>query len=180
MCPLPSLTDGFVGFSFSLFLIFSLTRSETETIFREREKEFFSEREKARDFMDAYALHLAMAALVGASFVAVSAYYMHRKTLTQLLEFAKTVEREREREDNSDAGGGDSPQHLKKRRSYARRKGNNYYRRGSASLPDVTAISGVIDGEDRRNGPVPVDGIPPGLPRLHTLPEGTDLDFSSE
>ncbi|PON92199.1 AMP deaminase [Trema orientale] len=126
--------------------------------------------------MDAYALHLAMAALVGASFVAVSAYYMHRKTLTQLLEFAKTVEREREREDNSDAagagGGGDSPQHLKKRRSHARRKGNSYYRRGSASLPDVTAISGGIDGEDRRNGPVPVDGIPPGLPRLHTLPEG--------
>jgi AMP deaminase len=42
--------------------------------------------------MDAYALHLAV--------VAVSAYFMHRKTLTQLLEFAKTVEREREREDN--------------------------------------------------------------------------------
>lgn len=127
-------------------------------------------------FMDAYALHLAMATLVGASFVAVSAYYMHRKTLTQLLEFAKTVERDREKEENSDAGGGgDSPQHLKKRRSHARRKGNSYYRRGSASLPDVTAISGGIDGDDRRNGPVHVDGIPPGLPRLQTLPEGTDL-----
>ncbi|XP_071738478.1 probable AMP deaminase [Rutidosis leptorrhynchoides] len=46
--------------------------------------------------MDDYALHLAMAALFGASFVAVSAYYMHRKTLNQLLEFAKTVEKERE------------------------------------------------------------------------------------
>ncbi|THF95627.1 hypothetical protein TEA_015237 [Camellia sinensis var. sinensis] len=44
--------------------------------------------------MDTYAVHLAMAALVGASFVAVSAYYMHRKTLNQLLEFAKSVERE--------------------------------------------------------------------------------------
>ncbi|XP_062095104.1 AMP deaminase [Humulus lupulus] len=119
--------------------------------------------------MDSYTVHLAMAALVGASFVAVSAYYMHRKTLTQLLEFAKTVERERE--DVSD-GGGDSPQHLKKRRSHARRKGNNYYRRSSASLPDVMAISGAIDAEDRRNGLVHVEGIPPGLPRLHTLPEG--------
>ncbi|KAL6987638.1 AMP deaminase [Sarracenia purpurea var. burkii] len=48
--------------------------------------------------MDTYAVHLAMAALVGASFVAVSAYYMHRKTLNQLLEFTKAMERERERE----------------------------------------------------------------------------------
>ncbi|XP_061963749.1 AMP deaminase-like isoform X2 [Populus nigra] len=125
--------------------------------------------------MDAYALHLAMAALVGASFVAVSAYYMHRKTLTQLLEFAKTVERERERDDNSD-GGGSSPQNLKKRRSHGRRKGSNghYDTRGSASLPDVTAISGGgIDGEEKRNGQVLyVEGIPAGLPRLHTLLEG--------
>ncbi|KAK9986138.1 hypothetical protein SO802_031089 [Lithocarpus litseifolius] len=132
--------------------------------------------------MDAYALHLAMAALVGASVVAVSAYYMHRKTLTQLLEFAKTAERDRD--DNSDLDSSQATQHLKKRRSHARRKGNGYgyYRRASASLPDVTAISGGpagggggagIDGEDRRsNGPIHVDGIPAGLPRLHTLPEG--------
>uniref|UniRef100_A0A6N2KLA0 AMP deaminase n=2 Tax=Salix viminalis TaxID=40686 RepID=A0A6N2KLA0_SALVM len=130
--------------------------------------------------MDAYSLHLAMAALVGASFVAVSAYYMHRKTLNQLLEFAKTVERERERDDGSDGGGGvgggSSPQHWKKRRSHGRRKGSNgyYNKRGSASLPDVTAISGGgIDGEEKRNGQVVyVGGIPAGLPRLHNLPEG--------
>uniref|UniRef100_A0A2P2LH03 AMP deaminase n=3 Tax=Rhizophora mucronata TaxID=61149 RepID=A0A2P2LH03_RHIMU len=124
--------------------------------------------------MDTYAVHLAMAALVGASLVAVSAYYMHRKTLTQLLEFAKTVERERER-DRNDNSEGESPshQHLKKRRSHGRRKGNGYYRRGSGSLPDVRAISGGgIDGEEKRNGPIHVDGIPPGLPRLHMLPEG--------
>ncbi|KAI3811845.1 hypothetical protein L1987_21577 [Smallanthus sonchifolius] len=88
--------------------------------------------------MDAYALHLAMAALVGASFVAVSAYYMHRKTLDQLLEFAKIVEKEREDE---------SPLHYNNKRN----KG-----RSSTSLPDVTAVA---------------DGIPPGLPRLRTLPE---------
>ncbi|XP_048319667.2 AMP deaminase isoform X2 [Ziziphus jujuba] len=123
--------------------------------------------------MDAYSLHLAMAALVGASFVAVSAYYMHRKTLTQLLEFAKTVERERDDINKNNSDGADTPQHLKKRRSYARRKGNEYYRRGSASLPDVTVISGGIDGDERRNGQVVLDGIPPGLPRLHTLPEGS-------
>ncbi|XP_062166278.1 AMP deaminase [Alnus glutinosa] len=130
--------------------------------------------------MDAYALHLAVAALVGASVVAVSAYYMHRKTLTQLLEFAKTVEREREREDSSDL---DSPQHLKKRRGHhARRKGSGYYRRGSASLPDVTEIAGGVDGggeERRSNGPLHVGGIPAGLPRLHTLPEGKSSGVAS-
>ncbi|XP_057486996.1 AMP deaminase-like [Actinidia eriantha] len=123
--------------------------------------------------MDSYAVHLSMAALVGASLVAVSAYFMHRKTLSQLLEFAKAVERERERE----YAGDDSPQNLKKyaaekRRGHGRRKGSGYYRRSSASLPDVTSVSGDVDDGERRNGPVHVDGIPAGLPRLHTLPEG--------
>jgi AMP deaminase len=109
---------------------------------------------------------------------------MHRKTLTQLLEFAKTVERERERDDSSD-GGGSSPQNLKKSRSHGQRKGSNghYNKRGSASLPDVTAISGGgIDGEEKRNGQVLyVEGIPAGLPRLHTLLEGMIMpDFSPE
>ncbi|KAK1563554.1 hypothetical protein Q3G72_029107 [Acer saccharum] len=124
-----------------------------------------------------------MAALVGASFVAVSAYYMHRKTLTQLLEFAKSVERDRD--ENSDAEGMPPQQqhNIKKQTSSSarrggqgRRKGSGYYRRGSASLPDVTAISGAgIDG----NGPLLLDGIPPGLPRLHTLPEGKSAGHAS-
>ncbi|KAL5556359.1 hypothetical protein UlMin_038595, partial [Ulmus minor] len=40
------------------------------------------------------------------------------------------------------------------------------YQWGSSSLPDVTAISGGVDC------PFPVDGISPGLPRLHMLPKG--------
>ncbi|XP_073272717.1 AMP deaminase-like isoform X2 [Primulina huaijiensis] len=131
--------------------------------------------------MDAYSLHLAMAALVGASFVAVSAYYMHRKTLNHLLEFAKALEKDKEEVDE----GGDAVEHVKKhypsRRSYGRRKANGgSYRRGSASLPDVSAFSG--DGgevEEKRNGPVHIDYIPPGLPRLHTLPEGKSGGASS-
>ncbi|KAL7095300.1 hypothetical protein ACP275_10G015100 [Erythranthe tilingii] len=126
--------------------------------------------------MDAYSLHLAMAALVGASFVAVSAYYMHRKTLNQLLEFAKSIERDRE---DAAAGEGsaddDAEERLKKYPSRRRGKGNGgYYRRGSASSPDVTAFSGGGEGElrEKRNAPVRVDSIPAGLPRLHTLPEG--------
>ncbi|KAH1090009.1 hypothetical protein J1N35_017266 [Gossypium stocksii] len=116
--------------------------------------------------MDTYTVHLAMAALVGASLVAVSAYYMHRKTLNQLLEFAKTVERE-------DISEGESPLPSKKRRAHhSRRKGSGYYRRSSSSLPDVSMMYGGIDGEEKRNGTIHVDGIPPGLPRLHMLPEG--------
>ncbi|GMI96430.1 ADENOSINE 5'-MONOPHOSPHATE DEAMINASE, EMBRYONIC FACTOR1 [Hibiscus trionum] len=119
--------------------------------------------------MDTYTVHIAMAALVGASLVAVSAYYMHRKTLNQLLEFAKSVERERE-----DVSDGDSPLHSKKRRGHhhSRRKGGGYYRRGSASLPDVSMMSGGIDGEEKRSDSIHVDGIPPGLPKLNMLPEG--------
>uniref|UniRef100_A0A7C9CXL4 AMP deaminase n=1 Tax=Opuntia streptacantha TaxID=393608 RepID=A0A7C9CXL4_OPUST len=108
--------------------------------------------------MENYTLHLAMAALVGASVVAVSAYYMHRKTLSQLLEFAKSLERD------EDVAADDD-----RRR---RRKTIGAYRRASASLPDVTAISGEVDGEEKRNGVLPVDGIPAGLPRLRTLSEG--------
>ncbi|XP_075502382.1 AMP deaminase-like isoform X1 [Primulina tabacum] len=131
--------------------------------------------------MDAYSLHLAMAALFGASFVAVSAYYMHRKTLNHLLEFAKALEKDKEEVNE----GGDAVEHVKKhypsRRSYGRRKANGgSYRRGSASLPDVSDFSG--DGgevEEKRNGPVHIDYIPPGLPRLHTLTEGKSGGASS-
>ncbi|KAH6798240.1 AMP deaminase [Perilla frutescens var. hirtella] len=126
--------------------------------------------------MDSYSLHLAMAALFGASFVAVSAYYMHRKTLNQLLEFAKAIERERD-DFAAEEGAGDAAEQLKRYPSRRRRKANGgYNRRGSASLPDVTTFSGggggVGEAEEKRNGPVHVDSIPVGLPRLHTLPEG--------
>ncbi|CAJ2655931.1 AMP deaminase [Trifolium pratense] len=116
--------------------------------------------------MDAHAVHLAMAALFGASIVAVSAYYMHRKTLTQLLEFARTVELE------GGSDGGDSP---RRRRGGSKRRGNGSYRRGSGSLPDVTALSGGVDG----NGLLHVEGIPAGLPRLQTLPEGKSANNGS-
>ncbi|KAL9150554.1 hypothetical protein ABFS82_12G175700 [Erythranthe guttata] len=124
--------------------------------------------------MDAYPLHLAMAALVGASFVAVSAYYMHRKTLNQLLEFAKAEDAD-----------GDVAQQVNKYPSRRRSKGTaGYSRRGSASLPDVTNVSGgggdAGDSEERRNGPVhSLDYIPAGLPKLHTLPEGKFVSVSS-
>uniref|UniRef100_A0A1J3IK85 AMP deaminase n=1 Tax=Noccaea caerulescens TaxID=107243 RepID=A0A1J3IK85_NOCCA len=117
---------------------------------------------------------LALAALFGASFVAVSGFFMHFKALNLVLE------RGREKKDNPE--GGDSPQHQTRRRSQVRRKGIDNYGRSPASLPDATPFTGVTDaggsgagaGGDagRNNGHVYVDEIPPGLPRLHTPAEG--------
>ncbi|KAL2926714.1 AMP deaminase [Bienertia sinuspersici] len=126
--------------------------------------------------MDNYTIHLAMAALVGASFVAVSAYYMHRKTLSQLLEFAKSLESERDKEEEDEH---QSPHHLRRIADRRRRKSIGTYRRASASLPDVTTISAEADGADKRNSVLPVDGIPDGLPRLRNLSEGKTTSLAS-
>ncbi|KAJ8478791.1 hypothetical protein OPV22_022518 [Ensete ventricosum] len=151
--------------------------------------------------MSAYALHLAMAALVGASFVAVSAYYVHRKTLAQLLELARAVDRDLD--GGADGEGDGSVRRGPSLRRGGRRKGPGYYRRGagSVSLPDVMA---AVDGEEedeegeeeervQRRRPV-VSGpflgdadedalrgfsIPPGLPRLQTVPEGNKQSVHS-
>ncbi|KAK9127442.1 hypothetical protein Syun_016239 [Stephania yunnanensis] len=130
--------------------------------------------------MDSYTLHLAMAALVGASFVAVSAYYVHRKTLRELLEFAKAVERQREGHDGGEeadsARAGDSPQHHFRRSAEKKRNHSRRHRRASASAsaPDVVAMAatstvGDAAGDDR-NFPIPA-----GLPRLQTLREGQSV-----
>jgi len=112
---------------------------------------------------------LALAALFGASFVAVSGFFMHFKALNLVLERGK------ERKENPD---GDEPQNptLVRRRSQVRRKVNDQYGRSPASLPDATPFTdgGGGGGGDtgRSNGHVYVDEIPPGLPRLHTPSEG--------
>ncbi|XP_051114017.1 AMP deaminase [Andrographis paniculata] len=130
--------------------------------------------------MDAYSLQLALAALFGASFVAVSAYFMHRKTLNQLLEFAKAIERDRDDAAPAEESA-DALDHLKHYPNRRRTRGNNaaYYRRGSASLPDVTTFSAGGELDERSNGSVNLDAIPAGLPRLHTLLEGKSSNLSS-
>ncbi|KAI3896545.1 hypothetical protein MKW92_043214 [Papaver armeniacum] len=140
--------------------------------------------------MEAYALHMAMAALVGASFVAVSAYYMHRKTLNQLLEFAKSVEKDRENgvtDDEEDEKNvleddkrfcNNNKKYVEKRKNRRKGGGNGYYRRVSNSLPDVTKINGGGDEKLVVNGgrlDMIDDRIPPGLSRLRKLPEGQPL-----
>nr|CAD1833052.1 unnamed protein product [Ananas comosus var. bracteatus] len=132
--------------------------------------------------MDSYTVHLAMAALVGASFAAISAYYVHRKTLSQLLDFARSLERERAR----DRGGapdaaaecGDEADALGGRTGAARGsttagsrpvdgEGEGEEEEERRPAMNGTMLSAAAAAEDHRSLP-----IPPGLPRLHTVPEG--------
>ncbi|XP_072979716.1 uncharacterized protein [Typha angustifolia] len=78
--------------------------------------------------MDSYTLHVAVAALLGASFAGISAYYMHSQTLSQLLDFARAVETDRDRDflrrSRRDGSGGDDAATFKRppRRSFRRRE----------------------------------------------------------
>ncbi|GJN33504.1 hypothetical protein PR202_gb22113 [Eleusine coracana subsp. coracana] len=87
-----------------------------------------------------YTLHLAVAALVGASFAAASAYYMHRKTLDQLLRFARSIDRDT------------------RRRSRLLTDSDYDHTDGEEDEPPLSHRD-----HDRRTMP-----IPPGLPPLHT------------
>lgn len=101
--------------------------------------------------MDYYALHLALAAPLGASFVAVSAYYMRRKTLDQLLELAKTIEKERDNHDEDESI-------LHYQTKYNNSTTQKKKKQNKNSMHDVS---------------VDEDVIPRGLPRLHTLSQGS-------
>ncbi|KAI4967245.1 hypothetical protein ZWY2020_029149 [Hordeum vulgare] len=98
-----------------------------------------------------YALHLAVAALVGASFAAASAYYMHRKTLDQLLRFARSLDRDHRRRARLLPDGGD----------------DSDYDREDEEEEDDGGGPPPHREHDRRTLP-----IPPGLPPLHTGREG--------
>ncbi|PIA32337.1 hypothetical protein AQUCO_04500143v1 [Aquilegia coerulea] len=133
-----------------------------------------------------YGIHMAMAALVGASFVAVSAYYMHRKTLTQLLDFAKTIEQQRQRrerytgfddDDDDEEEEEVEEQYININNYIQNRRRNNGERRQyhsiSNSLTDSRLITNFEDKEDR-NLPIPV-----GLPPLRKFPEGHSFRSAS-
>lgn len=113
--------------------------------------------------MDEYAVHLAIAAIAGASVVAISAYFMHRKTLAQILEFARSMEKERDRVKEKDAkenstlleesaGNAGGMYHYKRRNHLSRRR--IAIGRTSASLPDVTVARKMngTEGEERGIG----------------------------
>lgn len=89
--------------------------------------------------MDAYSLHLAMAALAGASVAAISAYYAHQKALAQLLDFALATEIGRHR------GG------ARRRPRKGRRSGDR--RRSGSGVPSDAAEGGAAgDGVGGAHG----------------------------
>eukprot|EP01018_Ginkgo_biloba_P000785 Gb_23346 [translate_table: standard] len=138
------------------------------------------------------ALHLVMAALVGASVVAASAYYMHRRTVDQLLEFRRRIDEQEDEPQNNN---------LKRRRRHHNKNNNiNYrlgrdagYRRSSTSMPDVTAAAGLdcyVNNDEIRNKSTlyydrehtateqrasfdNLTMIPSGLPQVQTKREGS-------
>ena len=149
------------------FSLYSLLGIWTSNLLVNSERERPSERETER--MDAYAAHLAMAALVGASIVAVSAYFMHRKTLAQILEFAREG-RVFEEEGFSDGNKEDLVLDKRRRRNRQRLSNKNVE---EAAVDGGIFSSGASNlAEDLRS----LHNIPPGLPRLQTLPEGI-LEF---
>jgi AMP deaminase len=135
-----------------------------------------------------YKLQLAVAALVGASAAAASAYYLHCRAVAKLggdivRSSAAAAKSDRQRRRHRDAGSKPPPP---PRRAAA----------GSASLPDLSSIyaaGGVArgypvgeeyDDDDDEGGAGPYGDealaaaaacmqIPHGLPRLQVGPEGT-------
>lgn len=94
--------------------------------------------------MEGYALPLALAALAGASVVAVSAYYIHRRTLSDLFDFAlAAIDRD---PPDDDAAAADD--HRRRPRPNPRSRSRSRPRsRSAASLHD---LSPSLPEPDRR------------------------------
>uniref|UniRef100_A0A0C9S924 AMP deaminase n=1 Tax=Wollemia nobilis TaxID=56998 RepID=A0A0C9S924_9CONI len=93
------------------------------------------------DFGTSQALHLVMAALVGATVVAASAYYMHKRTLDQLLEYRRRIDGE---ETEEEEGEGEPARGKRRRRQNGRKLGREAarYSRFSSSMPDFATVEG--------------------------------------
>lgn len=132
------------------------------------------------DIFSSSALHLVMATLVGASVMAASAYYVHRRTVDQLLEFKRRIDEEQQNELEHTVAKKRAPRYHSKT-----------YSRNSNSMPDFTAARGlelhndehrrncgtyerVIGAVEQRRGSFAnLTSIPSGLPRVQTRREGS-------
>lgn len=94
-----------------------------------------------------------MAALLGASFAAISAYYMHHKTLSQLIEFTQSIDRNKDKKKRRD-------------RSYQR------LTKGSTGAGDDTdeEVDGGFLEEDV--AALRAQYLPSSLPRLNLIHPG--------
>ncbi|XP_024466816.1 AMP deaminase isoform X3 [Populus trichocarpa] len=152
-------------------------------------------------------LQLAMAALVGASLMAISAFFIHKRSVDQVLDRLITIRRnsllkEKEKEtvavddknhDEDEEHGSDGELILIDRKILVSHSLDDdtaipSYRRMSSSMPNVVLINDWFDEESMRFGlgshreDNNLNFIPLGLPPLHTVPrQGDDktLNYSS-
>ncbi|KAK8935820.1 putative AMP deaminase [Platanthera zijinensis] len=96
--------------------------------------------------MDAYALHMAIAALVGASVASFCSYYLHRQSLSQFLQFALDMELHRvEEESDYYSQIYQKKKQLRRARSHGRRR-----RSGAENTAAMTeAADRFVDERDR-------------------------------
>lgn len=154
----------------------------------------------------ASSLQLAMAALVGASLMAISAFYIHKRSVDQILnrlielrecrlntrEPSETEEDEEKEKEEQDEDGVDSDREIERRMwkqnvSSSLNDHRPYYYRVSSSMPNVMLANDWMNDESRFDQPVPItpassldklNMIPSGLSRLQTTPrDGTISSF---
>ncbi|XP_061976469.1 probable AMP deaminase isoform X2 [Populus nigra] len=152
-------------------------------------------------------LQLAMAALVGASLMAISAFFIHKRSVDQVLDRLITIRRnsllkEKEKEtvavddknhDEDEEHGSDGELILIDRKILVSHSLDDdtaipSYRRMSSSMPNVVLSNDWFDEESMRFGlgshreDNNLNFIPLGLPPLHTVPRQGDektLNYSS-
>ncbi|KAH9310169.1 hypothetical protein KI387_038080, partial [Taxus chinensis] len=145
------------------------------------------------DYSTSRALHLLMAALAGATVVAASAYYMHKRALDQLLEIQRRNDEEKWEDDVEEDE--EAAEQSKRRRlhNHSLRGG---YNKTSSSMPNfATAAAEELEyyaniekkiscnhcsiseqngeAENKRGSFGNLTVIPSGLPRLQTRREGS-------
>ncbi|KAJ6356149.1 hypothetical protein OIU78_004287 [Salix suchowensis] len=153
------------------------------------------------------ALQLAMAALVGASLMAISAFFIHKRSVDQVLDRLITIRRnshlkEKDKEtvvvgdnnhDDDEEHGSDGELILIDRKICVSRSWGDdtaipRYRRMSSSMPNAVLGNDWFDEESMRFGlgfhreDNNLNAIPSGLTPLHTVPrQGDDktLNYSS-
>uniref|UniRef100_A0A2N9EBX0 AMP deaminase n=1 Tax=Fagus sylvatica TaxID=28930 RepID=A0A2N9EBX0_FAGSY len=137
------------------------------------------------DSSSSSSLHLAMAALVGASLMAISAFYFHKRSVDQVLQRLIEIRRNRfvideeeeeveevvEEEERNGEGGSGSDGEMVINRSLSRSLDENVLRsfRSSSSLPNVAPRNDWLDEDHKLDQPI---GCASSLDKLNLIPSG--------